>query len=194
MFSFIPKSMWLSLSVISFINSPLADAENLRRTNLIPEGTGGLYKKLDAAPAVRVGNTIWISGIAGYMKPGQTYEEMLNDLYGRVAATLKFSGASMQDVVEVVTYTTDDFKDFVTLHKVHAQQFAPKPPAWTAMGVKTLVDARLSIEVKVTAIIGSGDQIDEKWSSKESPDDDFSHFPEPSDVLTLHQLNQKGKE
>lgn len=160
-------------------------AHAIERSILIPEGQGGLYVKWHAAPAIRVGNQVWVSGYTAYVRPGQSYEEMVKGVYGKIGESLAMAGASLDDIVEVVSYTTDKFENFEAFQRAHAEVFAT-PPTWTAVGVETLVDARLSLEIKVVAVIGSSDKVQEKWSDLESYDSDYSKFPGPGDIYSLH--------
>lgn len=61
-------------------------------------------KPLGFAQAVQVGNILYVSGIPA---AGETMDEQITAVYQRLQKVLAKHGASMQDVVKEVVYTTD---------------------------------------------------------------------------------------
>lgn len=164
------------------------------RTNIIPESMGGLRQKFGASPVVKVGNLVWISGITGHMlAPDATVESMIEGVYLSIQEHLASAGATMEDVVEVETFTTDKFQHFATYHKVHSKFFKHNPPAWSAFGVETLVDARLVLEVKVMAVIGSGSNVTEVWPDGESISSEYPNYPSPAQIYSKYQQDLEAK-
>ncbi|MBI3714393.1 MAG: hypothetical protein HY255_00155, partial [Betaproteobacteria bacterium] len=85
---------WLSiaLSVLLWPIAP-ANAEAPAKTIIIPDKRDVEYDSYHYAPAIRVGDTVILSGIpAG--GPG-TYQEQIRRMFRRVASTLEAAGAGM---------------------------------------------------------------------------------------------------
>lgn len=130
------------------------------RTVIIPPNEDRAYDDWHYAPATRVGDTVYVSGIpAG---PGSTYEERVEVMFRRLERTLEAAGASMADVVEIVTYHVEAKdsagfqKEFEVFSKVHARHFTGHYPSWTAIAATALLAPGAPVEMKATAVIGSG--------------------------------------
>ena len=133
------------------------------RTVVIPHDEDRAYDDWHYAPATRVGDTVYVSGIpAG---PGATYEERIDNMFRRLARTLEAAGASLDDVVEIVTYhveakDSDGFqKEFAMFSKVHARHFVDHYPSWTAVAATALLAPDAPVEIKATAVVGSGRRV-----------------------------------
>ncbi|ABW65990.1 RidA family protein [Desulfosudis oleivorans] len=120
-----------------------------------PPGTEGIYKSMQFSQAVKSGNTIYVSGQVGVdenFKPGSGIEEQANLAFLNLQHVLAEAGATLEDIVELVTYHTS-MKDILGFSKVKAK-FIPKDyPAWTAVGVTELVLPDLLVEIRATAVI-----------------------------------------
>jgi reactive intermediate/imine deaminase len=92
--------------------------------------------------AVRVGNTIWVSGqipldprtkelVAGDM------EVQIKRVFDNLKAIVGAAGATFDDVVKVNVYLTD-LSHFALVNKVMAEYFREPYPARAAVGVATL--------------------------------------------------------
>ncbi len=152
---------WLSiaLSVLLWPIAP-ANAEAPAKTIIIPDKRDVEYDSYHYAPAIRVGDTVILSGIpAG--GPG-TYQEQIRRMFRRVASTLEAAGAGMDDVVELQTFhanakNTEEFrKEFQEFAVVHGEFFPANYPAWTAIGNAVLLANGAVVEMRVTAVIGAG--------------------------------------
>ena len=68
---------------------------------------------------------------------------------------LEAAGSSLEDIVELVTYHTSmgDIREFA---RVKAEFISKNYPAWTALGITKLAFPQLLVEIKATAVIGSG--------------------------------------
>ena len=75
--------------------------------------------------------------------------------FQNVARVLETAGGAMADVVELTTYHIA-MDDLPAVAAVKAEFFPRDYPAWTAVGVTQLALPEMLIEVKVTAVIGSG--------------------------------------
>jgi len=123
-----------------------------------PPGTEEIYKRMKFSQAVRVGDTVWVSGQVGMDDKGSVGEGI--DAQARLAFknlehVLAEAGASLADVVELMTFHTSmaDIRGFL---KVKAEFILESYPAWTAVEVKGLVMPQLLVEIKAIAVIGSG--------------------------------------
>jgi reactive intermediate/imine deaminase len=97
----------------------------------------GIYSQ-----AVRVGNTIWVSGqipldpgtkelVAGGM------EAQARQTFGNLAAIVTAAGATLEDVVKVNISLTD-LSHFALVNSVMAEHFREPYPARAAVGVASL--------------------------------------------------------
>ncbi len=123
-----------------------------------PPGTEQIYKRMQFSQAVRVGDVVWVSGQVGMDELGTVGEGI--DAQSRLAfknleRVLAEAGASLVDVVELITFHTA-MSDIRGFSKVKAGFIPENFPAWTAVGVKELVMPQLLVEIRATAVIGSG--------------------------------------
>ena len=123
-----------------------------------PPGTEEFYNTWQFSQAVRVGDTVWLSGRIGVDKNGRaggSVEEQARLAFENLEAVLAEAGGTLADVVELVTYhvSMDDLHIFAA---VKAGFFTQDFPAWSAVGVIALALPELLVEVKATAVIGSG--------------------------------------
>ena len=128
-----------------------------KQTLINPKGTEFIYDTMQFSQAVRVGNTVWVSGQVGMSEAGAVgdgIEEQARMAFQNLKKVLAEAGGSLDDVVELVTYHTSmaDIRDF---SKVKSEFITKNYPAWTAVGVTALVLPPLLVEMKATAVIGS---------------------------------------
>ena len=105
-----------------------------------------------------MGDTVWLAGQLGIGpdgKPGADIEAQARLAFENVARVLEAAGASLADVVELTTYHIA-MDDLPTVAAVKGGFFPQDYPAWTAVGVTQLALPEMLIEVKATAVIGSG--------------------------------------
>jgi len=103
--------------------------------------------------AVVEGNYVHVSGTTGFdyatMRIDDDPVEQTRQCLRNIAAALEAAGCSLDDVVRVNYYLTDAAL-FDTLAPLFGEAFANARPAATAI-VCGLVDARMKIEIEVTA-------------------------------------------
>ena len=108
--------------------------------------------------AVKVGDTIWVSGKVGFGRDGvpDEFNEQARLTFENLKRVLKHAGASLLDVVETTTYLTDmnDRSDFAL---VRDEFFTSNYPASTMLGVTALAMPQLKVEVHAIAVIGSAE-------------------------------------
>ncbi len=157
------KPRMLGICFLLAASCALAAGRAETKTVVIPKGHDGAYDEWGYAPAIRVGDTVIVSGIpAG--GPGD-YAAQVRRMFERAKETLAAAGATMDDVVELTSFHTgakdsESFqKEFETLHKVHAEFFPSYKPAWTAVGTTALLAPGAVLEMRFVAMVGSGKQI-----------------------------------
>ena len=139
---------------------PAAVAGQASRTVVIPAGWDAAYDKYHYAPAIRVGDMVFVSGIPA--DQGATYEEKIHHLFEDLKNTLHAAGAQMEDVVEIDTFhsevkdTAEFDAEFKTFTSVYNGYFPKGYPAWTAVGTTALLSPGAPVEMRAVAIIGSG--------------------------------------
>ncbi|MFM0506175.1 RidA family protein [Paraburkholderia sp. RL17-373-BIF-A] len=128
-----------------------------KREAIIPAGMEAVYEKIHYAPAVKVGNTIYVSGQIGrdtamYLVEGR--EAQIVQAFENLKLVLAAAGASLSDVVDVTTYHTD-MRDLPLFMKVRDQYLTTHPlPAWTAVGAHMLGGAAgYIVEIKAVAVL-----------------------------------------
>ena len=123
-----------------------------------PAGTEELYNTWQFSQAIRVGDTVWTAGQIGLDaegRPGATLEAQARLAFKNLVRVLDEAGGSLADVVELVTYLLS-VEELSTFAGVKAEFIAQDFPAWTVVGVSALALPELLVEVKATAVIGSG--------------------------------------
>lgn len=135
-------------------------AASAEKIIVIPDKREREYTEYHYAPAIRVGETVILSGIpAG--GPG-TYKEQVRRMFQRTKSALDAAGARMEDVIEIQTFhvkpkSTADFqKEFTEFLEVHKEFIADGYPAWTAIGNAVLLSPNALVEMRVMAVIGAG--------------------------------------
>jgi enamine deaminase RidA (YjgF/YER057c/UK114 family) len=122
---------------------------------IIPKGMESLVDKFHYAPAVKVDNTLYISGQLGRDKNLQVIEgaeAQYTQAFENLKAVLAAAGATLENVVDMVTYHTD-MRDLMRFLEVKNRYFANDYPAWTAIGVSALAMPGLLVEIKATAVL-----------------------------------------
>jgi enamine deaminase RidA (YjgF/YER057c/UK114 family) len=130
----------------------------IRKELINPPGSENLYDTWQFSQAVRVGNNLWVAGQIGIDQDGQAganVEAQARLAFKNLETVLAEAGGSLADVVELVTYhlSMDDLHTFAA---VKSEFFREDYPAWTVVGVTALALPELLIEVRATAVIGSG--------------------------------------
>ena len=131
---------------------------NNSRMLINPAGTEEFYNTWQFSQGVHVGGTIWLAGQLGIGpdgKPGATIEEQTRFAFQNAVRVLEEAGSSLDDVVELVTYHIS-MDDLPKVAAVKAEFIKKDFPAWTAVGVTQMALPEMLIEVKITAVIGSG--------------------------------------
>ena len=129
------------------------------RYQVIPAAMQAMYDAYHFAPATRVGDLIWVSGQVGIgadFRPGKGMAEQARLAFEGLKTVLEAAGASLADVVELMTFHTDLRGDMAAFTKVKDAVFPDRYPSWTAVGVTQLAMPEFLVEVRAVAVAGSG--------------------------------------
>lgn len=149
------KSLLASIAVAAATTT--ASAQNFEM--FAPEDHP-FVERYRAAPAVRAGDFIYISGVVGMIPPGtehtpEAYEAAIRHAFDRVGETLAPAGAGWDDVIEMTTFHVDMRAHQEIFKTVREEFIVDKPyPAWTAIGVEKLWVDPLFVEIRVVAYVG----------------------------------------
>jgi len=124
------------------------------RKDIVPEGLERQYEKLQFAPAVRVGDTIHVSGVIGTRDDGSVDDDPAGQFaqaFTNLAHVLKAAGCTMADVVEMTTFHVglqQNMRAFMGAKR--AAMAGPPHPAWTAIGIVELAIPGGLVEIRAT--------------------------------------------
>lgn len=137
------------------------NAQDKTRRIVIPAGAQAMYDAYHFAPATRVGDLIWVSGQVGIdaaFAPGKDMAEQARLAFEGLKATLEAAGATLGDVVELMTFHTDLRGEMGEFTPVKDAYFPDRYPSWTAVGVTQLAAPEFKVEIRAVAVAGCGDQ------------------------------------
>lgn len=135
------------------------NAQNLKRQSINPPPTQVFYDNFHFSQATRVGDMIWVSGQVGIdaaMTPGKDVEEQAHLAFQGLKNVLEAAGATLADVVELMTFHTELQGDMQAFAQVKDQYFPDRYPSWTAVGIAQLALPGLRLEIRAVAIAGCG--------------------------------------
>ena len=117
--------------------------------------TNGAWETEHFAQAVKVGNTVYVSGKTardeqGNIVPGG-FEAQTVKAFENVKLTLEAAGASLRDVVKFTVYLRD-IGDLDKFREIRNRYFTPPRPASTAIEVSGLVLDAL-VEIDAIAVV-----------------------------------------
>lgn len=127
------------------------------RETIIPPGSERTYERFHFAPAVRVGDTLYCSGVIG--ADGATVPEQASEEFTKafqsLAEVLAAAGGSLDDVVEMTSFHVDMSTHLADFMAAKDAVIGEPYPAWTAIGCTELAIPGARVEIRATAVIGS---------------------------------------
>ncbi|KAB2730456.1 RidA family protein [Brucella intermedia] len=101
------------------------------------------------SPAVRAGDTVYISGQVPVGPNGQIVEggieAQTKQVLENVKAALALAGATMEDIVKTTVWL-EDARDFGRMNAVYATYFPKEPPARTTVESRLMIDIKIEVE------------------------------------------------
>ncbi|HHV66368.1 RidA family protein [Brucella intermedia] len=101
------------------------------------------------SPAVRAGDTVYISGQVPVGPNGQIVEggieAQTKQVLENVKAALALAGATLEDVVKTTVWL-EDARDFGRMNAVYATYFPKEPPARTTVESRLMIDIKIEVE------------------------------------------------
>ncbi len=126
------------------------------RDVLVPEVWGDFYKETHIPAAVRVGDTLRLTGHTGETPDGvfsADIETQIRQVFRNIALTLAEAGATWSNVVEINSYHVGLLNQAEVVLRIAAEFLEDPYPAWTAIGVTELIIAEALIEVSCVAVL-----------------------------------------
>jgi enamine deaminase RidA (YjgF/YER057c/UK114 family) len=113
--------------------------------------------KVGYARAVQVGDTVYISGTTGtdpagkVLAPGDVYAQTVQSLRN-IESALTRLGLTLDHVVRTRMYLTD-ISRWEEAGRAHAEFFGQVHPATSLLGISSLVDPEMLVEVEAVAVV-----------------------------------------
>ena len=127
---------------------------------IIPDGAESTYRRFGFAPAYRVGDTVYVSGVIGRGADGTVPADATEEFtaaFEQLAHVLRAAGATMADVVDLTTFHVDLNATIGAFMAVKGRYVAEPYPAWTAIGCSALAAPGARSEVKAVAVLRTAD-------------------------------------
>ncbi len=118
------------------------------RGPVIPEGSEKTYANFHFAPAYRVGDTLYVSGVIGR---GDDPASEFENAFASLGAVLDAAGFSYDDVVDMTSFHINMSETLGAFMAARDAVMSEPWPAWTAIGCTELAMPG-NAEVKVTAV------------------------------------------
>jgi enamine deaminase RidA (YjgF/YER057c/UK114 family) len=128
------------------------------RALINPGSTKVLYENYHFSQATRVGDLVWVSGQVGIdanMRPAKGLAEQARLAFAGLKTVLEAAGATLGDVVELITFHIDLRGSALEFGAVKDEFFPSSYPSWSAVGVTQLAMPELLVEIRAVAVIGS---------------------------------------
>lgn len=125
------------------------------REVIVPAEWAAFYAETSIPAAVRVGETLRLTGHTGEMADGSLStdaETQIRQVFQNIGLTLAEAGALWSDVVEINSFHVGLAAQAEALLRV-ATQFLKDPyPAWTAVGVTELIIPDAVVEISCVVV------------------------------------------
>jgi len=128
----------------------------VERESIIPNGMAAVYDDIHYSPAVRVAQTVYISGQIGRdenLNVIADSEGQIVQAFENLKLVVEAAGATMGDIVDLTTFHTD-MRDLGLFMRVKDRYLTRDYPAWTAIGASALGGVPgLIVEIKAIAVL-----------------------------------------
>ena len=116
-------------------------------------------KKFNIGAGVKVGDTIYTSGLVALDSDGNVIGEDVytqsSQIFKNIESLLAVAGATMTDVIKINTFLTD-ISQYGEFSKARNEAFPVGVPASASYSTPALALPSLLVEVEAIAVIGSG--------------------------------------
>ena len=123
---------------------------------IIPASMMPVYDQWHYAPAVRVDDTLHLAGVIGTEADSSVSddpERQFNRVFDKMEAVLAEAGCGLDDIVDMTSYHVNLVESFPAFASVKDARMPEPYPAWTAVGVDSLLVPGALVEVKAVAKI-----------------------------------------
>jgi enamine deaminase RidA (YjgF/YER057c/UK114 family) len=123
---------------------------------IVPAVWADFYRKTRIPAALRVGDTLRVTGHTGETGEGvfsSDPETQIRQVFHNIALTLDEAGANWSNVVEMNSYHVGLVEQSEALLRVAAEFLVDPYPAWTAVGVTELILPEAVVEISCVALI-----------------------------------------
>ena len=117
-------------------------------------GTSPFEPIIGFSRAVRVGNTVHVSGTGPVGADDGDAEAQTRKIFAIAAEVLRRAGSSFEDVVRTRVYLTH-VDDWQVVGRVHGEIFQQVRPAATMVVVAQLLNPKWRVEIELDAVIQS---------------------------------------
>lgn len=109
------------------------------------------------SPGVRVGNTVYTSGLIGWdLETGKILttgtEAQIRRIFEGIDLILQAHGATLHHIVKMTMYFTDRKAQWPVFDKIRREIWKSDPPATTGVGV-TQLEQGAEVEIEAIAVI-----------------------------------------
>ncbi|MFY9644050.1 MAG: RidA family protein [Terriglobales bacterium] len=113
-----------------------------------------IFAKFGYSAAVRAGDFIYVAGQIGLNPDGTMPEDddtQIVNAFDRLKIVLEGAGASLDDIVELVSYHVGLQKHLMRFVEIKSRYFKAPYPTWTILEIAGLARPGLVIEIKAVA-------------------------------------------
>ena len=126
-----------------------------KRDAIVPAVWAPFYAETSIPAAVRVGETLRLTGHTGELADGSfpaDAETQIRQVFHNIGLTLAEAGAQWADVVEINSFHVGLATQAEALLRVAAEFLEDPFPAWTAVGVTELIIPEAVVEISCVVV------------------------------------------
>lgn len=123
----------------------------------VPEPVPAIFSN-----CLKVGDQLFISGMTasgadGGMIGGESAYGQAKACFSKIRDLVKAAGGELTDVVKLTIYLTD-MADRPEVGRARTEFFSGRMPCSTLVGISTLVDPAMRVEIEAIAVLGAGER------------------------------------